>query len=364
MSAIFPTSEHDVTAALLTEILAVRHAGTMVDRVEVVAVKRCGEGIASTADRMTLVLDYGDNPGGLPAQMLCKTMLASPRAPAEMFETEVRFYDEIRPTLDIETPKCFGTGFEPASGQFGLLLEDLSLRGARFPDTTQAVAVDEVAALLSQLARLHARFWRSPRFAADLSWVATPFVGGMAPLLDDIGHALIADQLARHPFKVDLLAPLGLGFDELWSVLQRSRAVLAAAPVTLLHGDTHLGNTYLLPDGGGLLDWQLQVRGCWAHDVVYLLSTALPPEVRRRHGPALVAGYVDELARMGVADAPAADEAWEWCRRAVIWGLVIGWLICPPANYGMDITTANIERMVAAVADLDAVAAVEAGPPI
>jgi hypothetical protein len=43
--------------------------------------------------------------------------------------------------------------------------------------------------------------------------------------------------------------------------------------------------------------------------------------------------YLAELAGNGVADAPTTDEAW-WCRRAVIWGLVIGRLITPPENYG------------------------------
>ena len=271
-------------------------------------------------------------------------------------------YDEIRPGLSVETPACFGTGFDPASGQFGLLLEDLGQRGARFPDATQAVSVDEIRSVLVQLAALHAAFWRSPRFEGDLGWVATPFDGGMSPLLDQIGHDLIADQLARHPFKVALLEPLDVGFEDLWGALQRSRAVLAEAPVTLLHGDTHLGNTYLLPDGGGLLDWQLQVRGCWAHDVIYLLATGLSPDQRREHAGPLLGDYLDELRRLGVADAPGLGEAWEWCRRAVVWGLVIGWLICPPANYGMEITTANIERMVEAAADLDALGALADGP--
>lgn len=363
MNATFPRDEAGVTAELLTEILSVRQPGTRVAGVEVVSIKRCGEGIASTADRMTLDLTYAENPHGVPARLLLKTMLASPRAPAEMFATEVRFYDEIRPTIEVETPACFGTGFDPDSGQFGLLLEDLAERGARFPDATQVVSVDEVRSLLQQLARLHAAFWESPRFDGDLAWVATPHAGGMSALLGPIGHDLIADQLARHPFKVDLLAPLGVGFEELWATLVDARSVLDLAPVTLLHGDTHVGNTYLLPEGGGLLDWQLQVRGCWAHDVVYLLSTALDTEQRRAHGRRLVADYVGELGRLGVATPPDADEAWEWCRRAVVWGLVVGWLICPPANYGMDITVANIERMVAAVGDLDALAAVAEGPP-
>jgi len=356
----FGRREEDLTAAVLTDVLAVDHPGVQVDAVEIVATKRCGEGIASTADRMLLDLTYAEgSTGGLPERMVLKTMLVSPHAPAEMYATEVRFYNELRPSLSVETPRCYAGSFDPATGQFGLLLEDLTARGAWFPNATLRVSVEEVGALLDQLAALHAEFWRSPRFGADLAWVATPRKGGMSGIFERHGLAIISDQVDRHPFKRELIAPLGLGVGELWAALAVAERSLEAAPVTLLHGDSHIGNTYLLPDGtGGLLDWQLQVRGCWAHDVVYLLSTALDPEVRRAKGRVLLGRYLDALASRGVPDAPSPDEAWEWCRRAVLWGLVIGWLITPPENYGPETTVANTTRMVAAVQDFEALDAV------
>lgn len=366
MSAVgFGRREEDLTAELLTEVLAVDYPGVHVDSVDVVATKRCGEGIASTADRMVLDLTYAEGSAGdLPERLVLKTMLVSPHAPSEMYETEVRFYNELRPSLSVETPQCYAASFDPATGQFGLLLEDLTERGARFPNAILPVSVDEVGALLDQLASLHAQFWRSPRFTADLAWVATPKLGGMSGIFERHGLEIISDQVRRHPFKRELIAPLGLGVDELWAALAEAERSLESAPITLLHGDSHIANTYLLPDGtGGLLDWQLQVRGCWAHDVVYLLSTALDPEVRRAEGRALLARYLNALASRGVPDAPSPEEAWEWCRRAVLWGLVIGWLITPPENYGLEITTANTTRMVASVQDFDALGAVGEAPP-
>jgi hypothetical protein len=361
-AATFPTGPDELTPEMLTRVLAARHAGVEVASVDLLSVKRCGEGVASTADRIVLGLTYAPGAhGGLPERMMLKTMLVSPRAPGEMFETEVRFYNEIRPELDVETPRAFAADFDRSTSQFGVLLEDLSLRRARFPDATQPVSPDEVGALLSQLARLHARFWRSERFAHDLAWVATPSRGGMARIFERHGLDIVRDQMRRHPFKAELIAPLDANLDELWAALDVSRRMLAAAPETLLHGDTHIANTYLLPDGtGGLLDWQLQVRGCFAHDVIYLISTALPATTRRREQRRLLEHYLAELAARGVPDPPSASQAWEWCQRAVIWGLVIGWLITPPENYGTEITVANTERMVAAVADLDALGALSA----
>ena len=60
-------------------------------------------------------------------------MLISPHAPPEMYENEVRFYRDIRPALTMETPKIYAADFDKTSGQFGLIMEDLSQRHVVFP---------------------------------------------------------------------------------------------------------------------------------------------------------------------------------------------------------------------------------------
>jgi hypothetical protein len=240
-----------------------------------------------------------------------------------------------------------------------VLLEDLGHRHARFPSALDPVTLDEVRSILGHLATLHAAFWNSPRFGGDLDWLATPISGGMFEVFDLIGFELIADQVHRHPFKAELIAPVGRTLDELWELLWIVQHVHATAPTTLLHGDTHVGNTYLLPGGrAGLLDWQLMMRGSWAHDVTYYLVTALEPDVRRAHQHQLLAWYLERLAALGVPDVPELDEAFDQYRRAALWGLVIGWLICPPENYGTEITIANISRTVEAIQDLETLDAI------
>jgi hypothetical protein len=59
-----------------------------------------------------------------------------------------------------------------------------------------------------------------------------------------------------------------------------------------------------------------------------------------------------------VQGAPGDEEAWLRYRQAVVWGIVIGWLITPPQNYGRAITEANIRRLVTAALDLETFAAV------
>ena len=376
------------------------HPDVAVASVEVRERARCGDGIASTADRVTL--GVGFEPGrdaGLPSQMILKTLQLHPwlrfglpavlslarasraaeslpgvgrsarsllfvlvglyqrwfpHAPDPMYVNEVRFYTELRPELEIEAPRAFGGRFDLESRRFGILMEDLTLRGARFPNATTDVPVESIRDLLGNLARLHAAFWQSPRFEKDLAWLPDRLSGGMFPVFDGIGRELIRYQVEQYEPKSALLAPLGRSVDQLWQDLWASQRALAAGPCTLLHGDTHIGNTYLLPDGaGGFLDFQLSVRGHWANDVTYLLATGLEPEVRRQHERELLAFYLDALSRHGVDPPPSTDDAWRAYRLAVIWGLVIGWLITPPVNYGPAITDANVSRLVTACQELE-----------
>ena len=67
-------------------------------------------------------------------------MLATPHAPAAMYQNEVRFYGELRGELDIEAPVAFASHFDEPSGRFGLLLEDLTARGAHFPSAIEPVS--------------------------------------------------------------------------------------------------------------------------------------------------------------------------------------------------------------------------------
>ena len=59
-------------------------------------------------------------------------------------------------------------------------------------------------------------------------------------------------------------------------------ATVDAGPATLLHGDPHIGNTYLLADGDiGFLDWQVLRRGNFSLDLGYFLQGAVTIDDRR-----------------------------------------------------------------------------------
>lgn len=283
-----------------------------------------------------------------------------PHAPDSMYENETRFYRDIRPELSIETPRCYGTLYNPKKRQFGILMEDLCLKGATFPTAVDDVPIERVVNLLKSLARIHAAYWQSPRLEADgdLSWLPTPRQGGMADVFKKLGRGLIADHMRMDPIRREKIKPLGLSVDELWAALLRAEEALMVPPLTLCHGDAHVQNTYYLEDGTvGLFDWQLSLKCSWARDVAYCMGTGLSRKVRRENERGLLEVYLKELASNGVQDPPSLDEAYLLYRKSMAWGLVIGWLICPPNNYGPEITTANIEKLVSACIDLESFAA-------
>jgi hypothetical protein len=234
------------------------------------------------------------------------------------------------------------------------VLEDLLARGARFPNVIQRTGPDDVRALLDTVAALHAGFWNSPRFARDLGWVQTHLAGGVAEMMNGLAPRYIQHEIDTENFKREMVQRLRTTGAELLAGVQAVQRHQAGLPQTLLHGDTHLGNTYFLPDGrGGLLDWQLMVRGHAMHDVHYLVTTGLSIADRRAHERDLLRYYLDALARHGLATVPAFEDAWREYRRALVWGVYIGWLTTPVVNYGWEINVINHLRLTTAYEDLE-----------
>jgi hypothetical protein len=286
-----------------------------------------------------------------------------PHAPDVMYENETRFYKEIRRDLDpaIEAPAVFGTVYDTGMSTYGILLENLLSKGARFPTALEEMSFLQLSNVLKSLSVLHATFWQSPRFEADLAWIPTPLTGGMEFVFHSIGFGLIRDHVRSHKFEQTLLAPLGLTLKQLWQGLLTAETLLTAPPVTLCHGDTHIQNTYVLPDDRvGLLDWQLMSRASWARDVSYILGTSLSPPQRESLEDSLLSFYLDSLrdqlrvrGLQATQSVPSFSEARKLYSQSMAWGLVIGWLICPPINYGEALWSANVRRLVAACRHLD-----------
>ena len=291
----------------------------------------------------------------MPERVILKLAYDLEHLPWPLYANEVRFYNDIRPQLDIEMPQVLGAAYDHDSHRFLLLLEDLTLRGAVFPNVLRDNSVEEVKSVLDVVATLHAYFWQSPRFTSDLSNFETHVDGTLNDfMIGDVIHH-INHEIATNPFKQNIMAMLDMSSEQMLGNMIAMQRHQASLPQTVLHGDTHIGNTYLLPDGkAGLLDLQLSVRGYCMHDVSYLISTALPVDQRRTHEQPLIRYYLERLASYGVDKPPTFAEVWPEYQRAIVWGVYIGWMTCSEANYGWQIQANNLLRLSAAYADHDA----------
>ncbi|MFN2540484.1 MAG: aminoglycoside phosphotransferase family protein [Mycobacteriales bacterium] len=316
-----PRTVDGVDAALLSSLLG-----------REVAVTGRLDGTQGTTDRVRLALT-GD---GVPASVFVKT--ASHSAGTRLFgglaslgENEVRFYRDVRPALQAEAPRAHAVPFDGTTGRFLLVLEDLAARGARFADTLTPLTVDEAAGALDTLRRVHA----SPPPAWALSNSADPML------------SLVTRALGPLSRKVDpALQPSAAAW-----VLREYRSLARAldqGPLTLLHGDPHPGNLYLVDGRVGLLDWQVVRRGNRMRDVTYLLVLGLTPEDRAAHERALLAHYT-------------SDDVWAEYRRFVAYVYVATTFTCGLGGLqGASIADEGLRRAVRALDELETLSALSA----
>lgn len=367
-----PTDPQDLTLEHLNAALAAHSPGVVLSGYEVTETHLWGGGQASSAGRIVIAPAYAPGgPDGLPARLIVKVAKTDPqsddpkqvRGTGALYRNEVNVYTRLQPASFLEAPAVFAGVYDADTSTFLLLMEDLRDRGARFGVVTSPVTLDTVRSLLDQLASLHARYWDSPEFAGGLSWMEAHTRGDLYRVFNtpQAAPAFIARQVETEQFKREMVQRLGTSVDGLFRQFQRVQQHQARLPQTVCHGDTHIQNTYILPDGrGGLLDWQLASQGFALHDVSYLLATALSVADRRAHERELLAYYREQLQVRGVAETPDLDKLWLEYRRAMVWGVYIGWLTTPVVNYGWEITVMNHLRVMTAYEDLETGKAIDA----
>src|SRR3546814_13264054 len=96
--------------------------------------------MVSTAARAVLDVDYAEGaPAGLPQRIILKLGRSPDFLIGPLYQNEVRFYNRLRHELtDIEAPFSLGGAYDPETQQFALLLGDLTLQGARFPNVLRS----------------------------------------------------------------------------------------------------------------------------------------------------------------------------------------------------------------------------------
>ena len=270
-------------------------------RVESADAERVGAdaGFAGAVYRLRPI--YADGAGGgAPSRLILKT--ASSHAPTRRllnrlgaYRAETDFYRYSASESGV-APNCFFSEFDADSGEFRLLLEDLSrMRQTDGLSSADALAVAEA------LGRLHARFCsergRAPAWAPKFDRAAALF-GRMqaaawrrmpSEILDAApGLAKVAEKSGRRTAEI--------------------KARLASPPFTLIHGDARADNLFFDDDGGvsdggsaavRMIDWQAARLGRGPYDLAYFMATSLDADIRRAIQDDMIMAHSDALAAAG-----------------------------------------------------------------
>jgi Phosphotransferase enzyme family len=338
-----PADWNDVTPEWMTRAVSRRHPDA---RVSSVALTMVDNGTNRRA-RFSLTYDEGSGPEVVFAKAEGDYREAH-ALNGNMFNEPDLFASGV--PLPVDHPLAYQVLIDRPALDYVIIMEDVTSRGADPLDATRPMTADQVANGLRGLARLHSQYWGfSGETHPRLRWVQT-----WAPT-----DGFAAGLISRVPTGVErgtkvLPAPvLGLDTEQIVGIWARSVSAAAQDPLTLLHADPHIGNTYVLPDDDiGFLDWQVLRRGNWSQDVGYFLVSALTVEDRRLSDAELVEVYRRSLD-VPADQLPTAQEAWLRYRASQGYGLAV-WL----ATLGSDtaqrreVCLALTERYAAAFVEL------------
>jgi hypothetical protein len=314
--------EQASSLASLDRLLAAHSLDPSVGAGRLRAVRRLEiESVSSNCNNSVLALDWQDDDNDdLPGTAFLKLPSASLLTRAfcnliRIWRLECRFYQKLAPKVPIRVPRAYAAGDQ--GSRFFLLLEDLhadpDVSLHTNPDLMKGASLGLARRCLSTLANLHAAFWglseseRDALLESSLHPMASPHA---RPVNLVINHLALAPCRRRAPdiMTEDMSALFRRGMSR-WDDLC---GFWYSKPLTLIHGDSHLGNFFVSGETTGMLDWQAAMWAKGVRDVQYFLINSLPAEVLAVHELDLLDHYLAELGRHGVA--LARDEAWSQYR--------------------------------------------------
>jgi hypothetical protein len=311
----------EADARWLTAVL--HHAGAIGEQ-RVVDVASEPVGTGQMADSVRFRLTYDAEAPGAPHSVVGKFTPADETSRATALalrtsEVEVRFYQEVAPTVGMRTPRCYFADVDTASAAFALVLEDMA--PARQGDQMAGCTVDEADLALAELSRLHAPRWADPTLA-QVAWLdrrhtdagaageeVLPllFEGFVARYGDDLDEGVVAVGERLFPRIGAYLAP-------------------RPGPRTVQHADYRLDNLLFGTDDRApavtVVDWQTVTLGPGPADVSYFLGAGLDPEARRAGESELVGEYHARLVAGGV-DGYSQEECMTDYRRHAYGGYIM-----------------------------------------
>lgn len=322
-------------------------------------------GSVGTSTRMALRVTYNDvgRSADLPTKLFTKTTASFTQrillGAAGVLDGETQFFMNLRPHVDMEAPRGYWGSVDENSWRSIVVMEDIAeTRGATFITATTRVSRDQVFDLVGNLAEMHGTFWEHPA----ISPLKTPrdHLRNVGDMINMAGRAAVGMERSKEVIPENLLGQA----DRMWKgtclALEMATTEL---PPTLLHGDSHIGQTYITGDGRmGLADWQAVQQGGWAYDFAYLVGSACEPEDRREWEVDLLRAYLERLVAAG-GKPISFDEAWLAYRQQLFypysaWAFTIGRAFYQPKMQPDEVSLKIVHRLATAIDDLDSFGAI------
>lgn len=228
------------------------------------------------------------------------------------WQLESHFFRRIAHTLPLRTPITYATRHQGT--RFYLvqenLREDPSVTLFTNPDMMVGPSLELAYRCLDTFARLHACHYglgereREALLPLRYHLFLSPRMGLAARMLNRLALAPCMKKLpGAIPPRVEQAYRRSM---DNWDTLLQH---WFSGRLSLLHGDSHLGNFFVSGDAMGMLDWQAAHWGKGIRDVQYFLTDSLPAETLAAHEQALVAYYVERRAHYG--EAIDLEQTWQ-----------------------------------------------------
>jgi hypothetical protein len=346
-------SPQDLSETWLTARLA--DAGRLPDGGAVTGFTTSAIGTGQMSESFRVALQYADPAVAGPDSVVLKVAATDEGSRATgagmgAYAREVRFYQQLAPTLSGPLADCLHAEIDEATGWFTLLLEDLA--PAQQGDQIAGCTLEEAAGAVDALAALQSSRWDEDALTQ------TDWLTGASPLNQGLLTYLLPGFEERYAGRVS---------EEHLEVVRRFIASADAwsaqtpRPHALVHADFRLDNMLFgaRPDGQPVVvDWQTLTYGPALLDLSYFLGGSLSIEDRRAGEEDLVRRYHEGLLAGGVTNL-SWEECWREYRRQVFHGIVMGVaasMLVQRTDRGDDMFMATMARHCQQAIDLDSVA--------
>ena len=225
---------------------------------------------------------------------------------------ESHFFRHVARDLPLRTPITYATGWR--GSRFFLIQENLhedpKVELFTNPDMMVGPSLELVHRCLDTFARLHACHYdlsaaqREALLPLDYHPFLSPTMGVVSR---NLSRLALKPCMKKRP--ADIPDEVAIAYRSSVRHWDQLLDYWFCGPLSLLHGDSHLGNFFVSGDDMGLLDWQATHWGKGVRDVQYFLIDSLPADTLAAHEQDLVNYYVARRAHYGTPID--AQETWQ-----------------------------------------------------